>query len=293
MPNPKPTRSDVCSRCGCKDARYGGPRTLEWDHVGGEYNNESVAWWLCTDGCHDLVTAAQRRDGDSWDNDPTRSQDVKDAWLISGAASRLDVFNKSFSSEEQADIDVRSLRRWAQRWLIAGTGDFDKEGSYRRPGANPLANAITAAIASRQNKQNNPPEVVRSTRIDRSRFLNLFRALFEIDRQLPDGPRMGQARRYTPRTVRRLFHLAKDGNLSFLTNEQAHVKATIQHLADSQPTDDPPEGLERLAGLVRAAEELVRVSADAENLDEARRTVDALGEQWTTSRISQNRHTSN
>lgn len=293
MPNPKPTRSDVCSRCGCSDSRYGGPRKLEWDHLGGEHNNKSVGWWLCGDGCHDLVSAAQRRDGDSWDNDPTRSQNVKDAWLISGAASRLDVFNKSFSSEEQADIDVRSLRHWAQRWLIAGNGDFNGEGSYRRPGGNPLANDITAAIAARLGQRSSAPDVARSERIDRSRFLNLFSALFEVDRQLPDGPRMGQARRYTPRTMRRLFHLAIGGHLSFLTRDQGRVNDTIRDLAARQPIDDPPDGLERLAGLVRVAERVGKVVAEAENLDEARFAVDALSEQWSTNPANQNRHTSN
>jgi hypothetical protein len=193
-------------------------------------------------------------------------------------------------SDDRAAVDVVDLRRLIHRWLIAGNGVFDGEGSYRRPGANPLANVVAAAVAARKGQQISMLEPDRSPLVDLHRVMNLFRALFQIDQQLPGEPLLGSASKSPGRTARRLYRLALEGRLSF---NQDLVQKTMKRLAESDLDDDPPEGFDLLGGLLRLVRELVREVAAAENLENARLAVDALVEQWSNSPASQNPHSFN
>jgi len=284
--NPKPTKETVCSLCGCTAKRFGGPRRLEWDHVGSKANNVSVGWWLCRPGCHDLTFAVQRRDGDSWKKDPTRSKQVRDGWLVHGLATRLGMFNKSFRVGERSDIDSVALRRAAQTHLIAGSGIYDDdEGSYKRPGGNPILNDIGTANSRRL--KGDPPQVIaadRSTVLDRKRWENVFSAIVETDSQIEGVPRLASAKANPARTAQWLYQLAVEGRLEFLTMGQDEIKRLVRSLASPDSDDIDPADIALLMSVVRSAEQLAAGVAEAESLEMARSIVEALAEQWPPTR---------
>lgn len=292
MANPTPAGSDVCSLCGGGDIGEEGRPRLEWDHLGGAGNNELLGWWLC-DQCHSYVTFIQRRDGDSWNRDRDRDPQVRDAWTLHGATTRLGIFNDTLP-DGQADIDPVALRRSVHRHLISGTGLFDEEGSYRRPGPNPIANDIASAVAARVRRGvDGPPKPRPRPGKDLPRVASLFMAIFELDRLMPGPPLVRVAKKRRAKTVRRLYRLALEGRLTFLTAAQSEVRTFTQRLAVWSPEEDPPEGIGFLLGFLQLVRGIVEATAEAESLEKARLAVDALVEQWSTTPASLNLPSSN